>query len=351
MPEVPRSGAALGRAVEKDGEMKVAFIGASHWHLDLYLVPFLDAPGVELAGISDPNPDVVQHLTERFGCDGDTDFRALCRRVKPEFVFALGRHVDMTDEAEFLIAQRIPFALEKPCGLAQRDVGAIAEKTERAGAFAAVPLVFRNGDFADFLASENKTSPFQYMTFRFIAGFPQRYRTAGCDWMLDPALAGGGCTINLAVHFFDLCYMLFGPKVRVLGATMANTAWSERVEDYSVVTFERDGALCVVEAGYLYPAPTSSFDMHYALRSASRYIIAHDPETVEALDNDGHSRRWSSVTTNVPHYKTFVLDVLDRVKAGKKPLASLSDMVPVMGLVEDAYAKAGRLACHRSTGS
>lgn len=331
--------------------MKVAFIGASHWHLDLYLAPFLKAPDVELAGISDPNPKVAQRLSERYGCEGDADFRALCQTVKPDFVFALGRHADMRDEAEFLIAEGIPFALEKPCGLTQRDVGAIAEKSERAGAFTAVPLVFRNGDFAEFLASENNASPFQYMTFRFIAGFPQRYRASGCDWMLDPGLSGGGCTINLAVHFFDLCHMLLGPRVRVLGATMANRAWSERVEDYSVVTFERDGALCVVEAGYLYPAPTSSFDMHYALRSASRYIVAHDSETVEALDNDGHSRRWRSVTTNVPHYKTFVLDVLERVKAGKRPLASLSDMVPVMGLMEDAYAKAGGLAFRPSPGS
>ena len=331
--------------------MKVAFIGASHWRLDLYLAPFLEAPDVELSGISDPDPNVVQRLSERYGCDGDTDFRALCRRVKPEFVFALGRHANMPDEAEFLIAERIPFALEKPCGLSQRDVGAIAEKSERANAFAAVPLVLRNGDFANFLASENNASPFQYMSFRFIAGFPQRYRAAGCDWMLDPALAGGGCTINLSVHFFDLCHTLFGSKVQVLGATMANTAWGERIEDYSAVTFERDGALCVVETGYLYPAPTSSFDMHYALRSASRYIIAHDPVTLEALDNDGRSRRWSSVTTNVPHYKTFVLDILDRVRTGKKPLASLADMVPVMGLVEDAYAKAGGLRFHRSTAS
>ena len=91
--------------------------------------------------------------------------------------------------------------------------------------------------------------------------------------------------------------------------------------------------------------------MHYALRSASRYIIAYDPETVEALDNDGDSRRWRSVTTNVPHYKTFVLDVLDRVRTGKKPLASLSDMVPVMGLIGDAYAKAGRPAFRPSPGS
>ncbi len=322
--------------------MKVVFIGASHWHLDLYRTPLLDVPGVELAGMSDPNPEVVRRLREKFGCDGDVDFRALCRRVKPDFVFALGRHIDMPDEAKFLISERIPFALEKPCGLNQRDVADMAELAERAGAFASVPLVIRNGDFADYLVRENATSPFQYMTFRFIAGFPQRYRTAGCDWMLDPALAGGGCTINLAVHFFDLCRTLLGPQVRVSAATMANTAWGERIEDYSCITFERDGALGVVETGYLYPAPTSSFDMHYAVRSPSRYIIAHDPNTVEALDNDGQSKTWNSVTTNVPHYRTYVFDVIERVKTGRPPLANLADMVPIMGLVEEAYAKAGR---------
>jgi predicted dehydrogenase len=327
--------------------MKVVFIGASHWHLDLYLLPFLDVPGAELAGISDPDPAVVERLTAQLACEGDVDFRRLCRRVKPDFVFALGRHIDMPDEAAFLIAEGIPFALEKPCGLSQRDVAGLAEAAERSGTFASVPLVFRNGEFTDYLLQENAGSPFQYMTFRFIAGFPQRYRTAGCSWMLDPALCGGGSTINLAVHFFDLCRTLLGPDLRVLNATMANTAWGERIEDYSVVTFERKGALAVVETGYLYPAPTSSFDMHYALRSASRYLIAHDPQTVEALNDDGRSRSWSTVTTNVPHYRTFVFDVLDRVRTGKKPLATLSDMVPVMGLVEDAYAKADRQEFHK----
>jgi len=32
--------------------------------------------------------------------------------------------------------------------------------------------------------------------------------------------------------------------------------------------------------------------------------------------------------------------VLDRVRAGRPPLARLSDMVPIMQLVDDAYAKA-----------
>ncbi|MCO5065264.1 MAG: hypothetical protein M9924_12745 [Rhizobiaceae bacterium] len=326
--------------------MRVVFFGASHWHFDLYFVPFSDVPGVELVGISDPNPDVVKEMSARLGCEGDVDFKRLCRRLKPDFVFALGRHIDMPDEAEFLIAEGIPFALEKPCGMTQAAVEAIAARAEKSGSFAAVPLVMRNGDFTDHLLRQKSEEDFHYMSFRFIAGFPARYIAAGCEWMLDPALSGGGSTINLAVHFFDLGLRLLGPGTRVLSATMANTAWNFPVEDYSLVTLERDGALCVIETGYLYPAPTSSFDMHYAFRSPHHYTIAHDPGTVESLENDGASRTWESVTTNVPHYRTFVFDVLERARTGAKPLASLSDMIPVMGLIEDAYSKSGRPNFH-----
>jgi predicted dehydrogenase len=328
--------------------VKIVIIGASHWHLDLYLIPLLEVPGVKVVGISDPDPAVVKQLMKRLDCAGDEDFRILCRRIKPDFVLALGRHVDMPDQARFLIEEGIPFALEKPCGLNAVDVAEIAELAERANAFAAVPLVFRNGDFAEYLKGLKNEGDLSYMTFRFIAGFPARYRQAGCAWMLDPDLSGGGSTINLSVHFFDLCLTLFGPDVRVINAAMSNHAWREPIEDYSVVTFERNGAICVVETGYLFPAPTSNFDMHYAFRSPEHYVIAHDPETVESLENDGKARQWNSVTTNVPHYRTFVFDVIDRVRKGLKPRASLSDMVPVMRLIDEAYAKAGPLPFNSS---
>jgi predicted dehydrogenase len=45
--------------------MKLAFIGASHWHLPLYLEPALDVPGVTIAGISDPDPQVVASLSAK----------------------------------------------------------------------------------------------------------------------------------------------------------------------------------------------------------------------------------------------------------------------------------------------
>lgn len=322
--------------------MKVAFIGASHWHLPLYLEPTLEIDGVSVVGVSDPDPDCVATLSKKLNCAGDTDFRSLCRKTRPDFVVALGRHCDMVAEATFLLEEGIPFALEKPCGLNQNDVAAIAAVEAKTGGFAAVPLVFRNGDFTSRLR-DMSVDGIQYMTYRFIAGFAARYQQAKCDWMLEPATAGGGCTINLGIHFFDLALLLMGDTVRVRQATMSNAAWGHPIEDYSVVTLERGPDLCVIETGYLYPAPTSTFDMHYAVRSRSEYLVAHDPENIEVVRNSGERRMMKSLTTNVPHYRTFMRDVLERVRKGRPPLARIADMVPVMRLVDDAYAKAGSL--------
>jgi predicted dehydrogenase len=325
--------------------VKLVFIGASHWHLPLYLEPALDAPGARVVGISDPDPSFVATWSGKLGCSGDVDFRALCRKTKPDFVFALGRHSDMVEEARFLLEEGIPFAIEKPCGLNERDVAGLAALEARSGGFSAVPLVFRNGDFTARLRDMGAEG-IQYMTYRFIAGFAARYAQANCHWMLDPVTAGGGCTINLAPHFFDLCVLLMGNGVRVRHATMSNAAWGHPVEDYSVVTLERGADICVIETGYLYPAPTSTFDMHFAVRSPSQYLVAHDPENIEIVRNSGERAMIKSLTTNVPHYRTFVHDVLDRVRKGQPPLARIADMVPIMRLIDDAYAKAGPLPMH-----
>lgn len=124
---------------------------------------------------------------------------------------------------------------------------------------------------------------------------------------------------------------------------MSNKAWGHPVEDYSAVTFQNRGRICVVETGYLYPGPTSTFDPHFAVSSPSHYLIAQDPGTVEVIDPTGQRDIRHSATTNVPHYRTFVRDVLQRVGTDAAPVASLADMVPIMRLMDQAYAKAGPL--------
>jgi predicted dehydrogenase len=324
--------------------MKVAFIGASHWHLPLYLEPALALPGVTLAGIADPDAARAAALGERLGCPSDRDFRELCRRQKPDFVIALGRHIDMPEQAAFLIEEGIPFALEKPCGVDAAAVARIAALAAASGAFAAVPLVFRNGDFFRLmqdLAAED--GGVQHMAFRFIAGFAQRYLDAGCAWNLDPALAGGGCLLNLGVHFVDIVQALWGAAARPVSSGLSNAAWGHAVEDYASIGFAGPGgALAQVETGYLYPAPTSNFDLHFALRTPRHYLVVADPETVVVTAQDGTRRIIRTHTTNVGQYARFVADALDRVRRGAAPLAGLDAMLPVMRLTEAAYVLGGR---------
>jgi predicted dehydrogenase len=324
--------------------MRVVFIGASHWHLPLYLEPALALPGVTLAGIADPDAATARALGDRHGCATDDDFRALCRRVKPDFVFALGRHIDMPAQAAFLIEEGIPFALEKPCGTTVAQVADLARLVAARESFCAVPLVFRNGDFFRLiqqLAAED--GGIQHMAFRFIAGFARRYLDSGCAWNLDPVLAGGGCLLNLGCHFVDIVHAAWGEAARPVAARFSNAAWGFPVEDYGSITFAGPGgALAQVEAGYLYPAPTSNFDLHFALRTPRHYLIVQDPETVQLLANDGTRRVVRTHTTNVGQYPPFVADVLDRARRGAKPLAGLEAMLPVMRLTEAAYALDGR---------
>jgi predicted dehydrogenase len=282
---------------------------------------------------------VTRKAAEQLNCTGMTDYRALCDKTKPDFVFALGRHADMADEAKYLIANKIPFAIEKPCGMDLREVEEIAALAKSAGAFASVPLVIRNGDFYKLL-QEHAADGYQYMHWRFIAGFASRYQLSGCDWMLDPKTSGGGCTINLSPHFFDLSLKLMGGDLGVSNAVMANAAWGHPVEDYSGVTLASPaGAVSLTETGYIFPAPTSTFDLHFAMKTPKMYIIAHNAQMVELIDNSGKREYRQILTTNVPNYRTYVFDVLDRVKKGSKPLASLDDMVPVMKIIADAYAQ------------
>ena len=317
--------------------MRLAVIGVSHWHQTLYIEPALEVDGAQLVAVSDPDLAVARTWAERLGCAAYADFRELCDRLRPDFVFALGRHCDMADEARYLIDAGIPFALEKPCGIDSAELRDLVERAAAKGAFAAVPLVFRNGELLRALQELEPGDGFQHLAFRFIAGFPARYLQAGCAWMLDPQTAGGGCTINLAVHFFDLCRILMG-DARVAAAVMSNAAWGHPVEDYSAVVLTTRQGLCTVETGYLFPAPTSTFDLHYAIRSRRHYCVVHDARTLEVFDDDGRSSVRQVSSTNVPHYRDFVHDVLARVRAGDAPLAGLAEMLSVMELVEQAYA-------------
>lgn len=326
--------------------MRVALIGAGHWHAPFYYEPLAGLDGASLCGVSDANPAVAQAVADRFGCPYFSDHRQLLADARPDFVFALGPHDEMPAVARSLIRAGVGFVLEKPCGTTLSQVVELRDMASAAGLFASVPFAFRCSDLLRHVREISEPDDFQQMSFRFIAGTPQRYLDADCGWMLDPRRAGGGCTINLAVHFFDLFKLLTGVGPTVTGAVMSRITPGIAIEDYSAVLLTAGSACGVVETGYTLPAPTAAFDLRFSMRSSRYYFTATgaDAATIDRLvvyPLDGAVRVIATPTSQVPYYADFVRETLDRFRNNQPPVADLSDMCDAMQVVEAAYDAAG----------
>jgi len=323
--------------------MRVVFIGVSHWHTRFYLDPVLGLSGVDVVGISDPDARVARQTARPLQCPWATDYRALCTAVQPDFAFVLGRHADMAAACHFLIEQRIAFCVEKPAGVNATEVNTLAAHARQRAVFAAVPFVFRESTLLEAIRSRLAEGRVQFLSFRFIAGPVSRYLESGCAWMLDRGLAGGGCLLNLGVHFLDLCQVLTGSTpLHVESAIISTVTGTHSVEDYALVGLRGGTVPCVVETGYLYPAPTGVFDLHFSLRTEKYYFVVTDAHKLEIVDDQQKRAVFHLPTTNVPYYPLFVRSVLARFAAGTPPSASLDDMAATMKLVEAAYTMGGK---------
>lgn len=80
-------------------------------------------------------------------------------------------------------------------------------------------------------------------------------------WFYDPALAGGGCVMDLGVHLVDLAlWLLDFPEVATVDATLFSeggllSACRDRVEDYAVATLRlANGATVRIACSWRLPA-------------------------------------------------------------------------------------------------
>ncbi len=317
--------------------MRVVLIGVSHWHTPFFLDPCLELGDVAIVGVCDPDLSRPEFVAATARCPAFRAIRAMCATGKPDFAFALAQHCDMAELARFLIDARIPFAMEKPCAIDAAEAADIATRAAAAGVFAAVPYVIRYSPMVDTILSMNE--PVQYAMFKFIGGMVDRYRQQKVDWAIDRRRSGGGPLLNLGVHFMDMCRVLLGgADLTVTGAMMSNRSAGLNIEDHAVVLMQGGGASCMVETGYLYPAPNSVFDLHYSIRTQNHYFAARDDSTLEIVSNDRQRTTKAMKLTNVHFYPIFVRDTLQRLKDGRKPIADLADNAAAVALVEAAYA-------------
>ena len=207
----------------------IAAIGVTHWHslYDAAYLPLLQQmPEIRILAVQDSDAAIA---AERAAAIDNppiyTDYRQMLVETKPDFVIALGRPTDMASTAHYLLDHGYPFLMEKPMGFDAQEVRGVAEKARATGGFAAVPFPFRYQPqiaLARQLIAEGRLGPLSHISIRNMRPTSGRYSAWGAPWMLDPAVANGGCLRNLGPHGLDTFTLLTGENAEVTGAQLSS---------------------------------------------------------------------------------------------------------------------------------
>jgi predicted dehydrogenase len=154
--------------------------------------------------------------------------------------------------------------------------------------------------------------------------------------MLDPASAGGGCLRNLGSHGFDLFLLLTGETARVTAAQLSHRALGQRVEDYACVALRSaGGVLGTIEVGNTVPYDGTDGEWKLAGRDA---LLRADGDVMRVMTAAGEETL--SAVAEEPIYVTAMRDALAHWRRGVPPPVSVHDLVPVVRLIDAAYALA-----------
>jgi predicted dehydrogenase len=325
--------------------MRIAAIEVSHWHSlhdAAYLRVLAGMPDVQIVGLHDPSREVAAGRAAALGHPPVfTDYREMLARTTPDFVVALGQHRRMAQTAHDLLDLGVPFLMEKPMGVNAAEVAGIAEKAAARNAFVAVPLPQRYSPFATrarALLAEGRLGPLSHLYLRLNRPTSARYPAWDSPWMLDPALAGGGCVRNLGSHCFDLFLLLTGEEAKVTAAQLSARALGQRVEDYASVHLRTTGGVVgTVELGNTVPHDGSDGEFKIAGRDA--ILIAYHDDTLRLITAAGEETL--SAPPPAPLYQTAVREILEHWRRGSPPPVGVHDLVPVVRLIDQAYERAG----------
>jgi len=316
--------------------MKIGMIDVSHWHARMY-IDSLKELGAEVVAISDEKLEVAAKVKDELGCRRYyRDYHELIEKEKLDFAFAFGKHCEMPLIAKQLIEENISFAMEKPVAIDSQKIKELADLADKRGIFVAVALAQRISPMVKQLIEwrdKDELGDFTHLCMRYIAGSPDRYIKGNSEWMLDKNQAGGGCTINLAVHYVDMFTYLTGKKVKNVFAKMNSLTYQKEIEDSStIVLASEDGTIGTIETGYA--RPTVEPEEYHTFCTTKSYITARK-NIMEREDRQGEKNKTEIRRYNL--YTNFIENTLNSLKNGDRPIADLNDMYEVMRVVNMAY--------------
>lgn len=311
--------------------LNAVVLGAGHWHLPLYAEALIQHHRV--VGVWDADPSAAAQAGHDLGTHAFTSV-AEALTTKPDLAYVLGVHAQMPGICRQLIEAKVPFVLEKPGAAAVADLAAIRDEAVAAGVPATTALVQRYGPLPELLA---RVGTLRHARFTFVAGSRSRYVDAGCSWVLDRPVSGGGCLYLLGVHFTDMLRHVTGQDI-VSSRSARLYPDGASTEDYGVLSLETAGGVtATLEIGWTFPdSPVKRYVNYTAVGDGGHVAVdTHGGVEINA-PGEGPQEFIVDVDSDAL-YPLFVEAVAANYAAGFAGMPTLDDLVEAMTPIENSY--------------
>lgn len=312
--------------------MKIALLGASHWHAPCYHNPAREM-GHDIL-LLDEDIEKIRPVAERFAYECSDDYGRL-DRDRPDFAVCLGEHWRMPEYTRMCIDKGIPFLAEKPAGLTADIVESLADEADRNGVFQSAALALRMDHpvarIADILKS-GRLGRVGRLGLTYFAGPAHRYIKWKNSWVLRKDRAGGGWPYNLGVHLLDMLHF-WGFDLDFVAGTRSQTLNQGEIEDLCTMLIRTGGdSYAVVEGGY---CATSAFGGYALSVFAEKGNIDYRWGTLRVSPAD-EEEEVTELGTGDSRARLLEI-VLQQSQTGKRAPVDLRDVARTVRVIEAYY--------------
>ncbi len=235
--------------------IRVAIIGAGIISDD-HAKAMEQIEGLELVAVVDVVEKRARDLATRYACEAFTDLEDMLRRTRPDAAIVAVPHSLHAEVTIACLRAGCHVLVEKPMATSVDDCTRMIESASEQERVLMVGHIHQYAPIyvaaSEILSSGELGQIVGITDVRNIHYFPDS-RPA---WFLDPALAGGGITINLGAHSIDRIQLLAGSKVASVHGAIGRREPGMRVEGdaHAFLTLENGVTASMICVGYHVPA-------------------------------------------------------------------------------------------------
>ena len=319
--------------------LRVGIVGGS-FAGTLHAEGWIKTGRAQIVAVASPTKSTQESFHAKFACKTYSSAAEMIENEELDVISLTLPNVYHYELSLLAMSKGIHVVCEKPLAmnLEQAAEMVAASKQSNVQLFYAEQLVFapRYQKIKE-LVTENTFGPLVHISHRERHGGPH------AKWFRDPAMSGGGVTMDMGIHGIGLIQWLLKPaKVTHVYARILTIDKSSQVDDHCLMTLEFDnGVLATVDASWVSPG---GVDDVLEILGRDGYVRADlargQTMDVYSLNNAGYSaekvevnKGWLKISheeartwgwyAEIEHFTSVILDGTQSEMSGEEGLQAL----------------------------